>query len=138
MAGLVGLEIRNAWVNSSTGVLGSDSTLVSTLGAAVYQRVPENASYPYVVVGNSTEVPDQTYGDKGREVTITVHCWDDTPTDDDCHKIADRVTELLDCATFSLATYTLTYSLLESAVEVPEEHFLHIAVTFRVRVSESA
>lgn len=138
MAGLVSLVVRNAWVDSSTGKLGSDSTLTSTLGASVYQRVPENASFPYVVVGKATEVPDETFGDEGREITLTAHCWSDLPDDDICEKVANRVTILLNRATFSLSGFNLTYCLLESAVHVPEEFFAHIAVTFRVRVSENA
>lgn len=138
MAGLVALEIKNAWANSSTGTLGSDTTLTSTLGASVYQRVPEQSSFPYVHIADSTEIGDETFGDEGRECTITLHCWSDAPGDDECNLIANRVCELLNRATFSLTNFNQTYCLLEMVTEVPEERFRHIALRFRVRVSENA
>lgn len=75
--------------------LSGDSTLVTTLGASVYDYPPEGAAYPYVTLGESTEVPSDTMGQTGRDVTLTLHYWSQVKGMEQVHKIHNRVDELL-------------------------------------------
>lgn len=41
----------------------------------VYDDVPKNANFPYVVIGEDTHVPFDTDDSTGCEATITIHVW---------------------------------------------------------------
>lgn len=53
------------------------SVLDAALGCDVHDDVPNNASMPYVVIGEDTQVPDDTKTSLGFEVTATLHVWSD-------------------------------------------------------------
>lgn len=87
-------------------LLSQDSPL-ATLGAAVYQHVPEQAAYPYVVIEVSdsnqeiaTELQTRTIS-----VAITAFCRD--RSSQPCLDIVHRVGDVLDNADLTLAGCTL-------------------------------
>lgn len=49
--------------------------LSDELSTPVYDDVPRNAAFPYVVVGEDTHVPFDTDDSLGSESTITIHVW---------------------------------------------------------------
>lgn len=49
--------------------------LTADLATPVYDHVPPNASFPYVVIGEDTHVPFDTDDSLGSESTITIHVW---------------------------------------------------------------
>jgi hypothetical protein len=75
--------------------LSGDTTLTTTLGASVYDHVSPGTAYPYVTIGEATEAPNDTMGQTGRDVTITVHYWSQLKGVEQVYKIHDRVDELL-------------------------------------------
>lgn len=44
-------------------------------GFEVYDHVPQGSSYPYVEIGESTLVNDDTKTEDGEEHTLTLHTW---------------------------------------------------------------
>lgn len=77
--------------------LSGDTELTTTLGASVYDFVPDSAAFPYVTIGDVTEAPNDTMGRTGRDLTITVHAWSQGEQGmETVQKIADRVDDLLD------------------------------------------
>ncbi|MCE9566368.1 MAG: DUF3168 domain-containing protein [Planctomycetes bacterium] len=53
------------------------SALTTALGGSkVYDFVPENATPPYVVIGDDTAIDWDTKSKYGWEFTITIHVWD--------------------------------------------------------------
>ena len=55
--------------------LSSDSTLTSTLGAAVVDEALQGQSYPFVALGEETTVDFSTKDVDGSDVTINIHVW---------------------------------------------------------------
>jgi hypothetical protein len=51
--------------------------LTAALGASpvVYDYVPQDAAYPYVVIGADTSIPWDTKTNDGQEFTCTIHAW---------------------------------------------------------------
>ena len=45
-------------------------------GVAVYDHAPQNAAFPYVLIGDDTAVTWDTKTRDGQEYTLTIHCWD--------------------------------------------------------------
>ena len=76
--------------------LSGDTTLVTTLGAAVYDDVPDSAAFPYVSIGDITEGPNDRMGKTGRDLTVTVHIWSQYEGMKQTKEIQNRVDALLD------------------------------------------
>ncbi|MEU3161408.1 DUF3168 domain-containing protein [Streptomyces griseoincarnatus] len=75
--------------------LNGDATL-SGLIRGVYDYVPETAEYPFVVIGEAIETPDNRHGGYGRETVITLHSWSRYQGYAQVLRIGARVTALLD------------------------------------------
>lgn len=53
------------------------SALTTALGGRfIYDFVPQDASPPYVVIGDDTASDWDTKSKNGWEFTVTIHCWD--------------------------------------------------------------
>ena len=53
------------------------SALTTALGGAkIYDHVPQNTTFPYVMIGDDTAIEDDTKSHEGWEVTMTLHAWD--------------------------------------------------------------
>lgn len=76
--------------------LSGDATLVTTLGAAVYDEPPAGVAFPYVVVGDTTETPNDTMGVTGRDLTVTIHTWSRYRGMREISRMQDRIDQLLD------------------------------------------
>lgn len=93
--------------------LKNDAALTTTLGAAVYDDVPDGAAFPYVVIGDATEAPNDTMGRTGRDITITVHSWSRYKGQKQIKQLQNRVDELLDRWTPTVAGWNTTKMLHE-------------------------
>jgi hypothetical protein len=63
------LAVQAAVFNTLNG-----DTALSAL-AGVHDHVPEGETYPYVVVGEGVETPDNTHDNFGSRVAATLHIW---------------------------------------------------------------
>ena len=75
--------------------LKGDATLTGMI-SGVYDYVPETAAYPFVVIGEALETPDNRHGGFGRQTVITLHAWSRYQGYAQVLRIGARVTELLD------------------------------------------
>jgi hypothetical protein len=75
--------------------LSGDAAL-ATMGAAVYDEVPQDAAYPYITLGDVTETSNDTMGRTGRDVTLTIHIWSQYPGSKQAKEVYGRLDELLD------------------------------------------
>lgn len=66
------------------------------LEVATYDFVPESAPYPYVVLGECIEVPDNDHGAYGSEVTCTIHVWTEAEGFAEGLAIVDDISRILD------------------------------------------
>jgi len=66
-----GLEIQTAVYQR---LLALDP-LQALVGARVYDNVPQNTEFPYVVIGDDTQVPWDDDVKLGAESTLTIHAW---------------------------------------------------------------
>lgn len=55
-------------------VLEGDDELMAQI-SGVFDYVPEDAAYPYVVIGEAVETPDNRHGGLGRQTVVTLHIW---------------------------------------------------------------
>lgn len=96
--------------------LRADGTLIAFLadGAdGIYDGVPQDSVFPYVVIGDTTVRPNDTMTEEGAEATITIHTWDSPDADADAigysilKQIMSAIVDALDDAALSVAGHTL-------------------------------
>lgn len=75
--------------------LTGDATLMG-LATGVYDFVPETAVYPYIVIGEAIETPDNAHDRFGRQTVPTLHVWDQYRGFKRVLEIGSRINALLD------------------------------------------
>jgi hypothetical protein len=92
----------------------STDTLLLTLTTAVYDQVPEDAAFPYIVIGDVSEVPLDSFAKMGRVATLTLSILSTAFGFKEALLIADRLDALVNRAVFAFTTYASVYSLYKS------------------------
>ena len=87
--------------------LNGDATLTNTLGAAVYDEVPEGSAYPYVNIGEETATAFDTKDLAGSQITINLHVWSQYKGSKEAKNIMDRVHTLLHDTSLSVTGFNL-------------------------------
>jgi Protein of unknown function (DUF3168) len=97
--------------------LEGDASLASQI-QGVFDYVLESQVFPYIFIGQFTEIPDNTFTEDGRDIVGTLHIWTDQPGDQQGLEILGRVVELLDFSSFTVPGYDLIYCEYLSGVPV--------------------
>ncbi len=78
-------------------VLSGDSNLTTTLGASIYDDVPDQqaVTFPYVTIGEDTMLDYSTKDVVGSDVTVNLHVWSRYRGSKEVKQVMDRVHTLL-------------------------------------------
>jgi len=78
-------------------VLSGDSNLTTTLGASIYDDVPDHqaVTFPYVTIGEDTMLDYSTKDLVGSDVTVNLHVWSRYRGSKEVKQVMDRVHTLL-------------------------------------------
>ena len=87
--------------------LNGDNTLTNTLGAGVFDEVVENATYPFVALGEETAIDYSTKDLDGGEFTINIHVWSQYKGAKQTKEIMDRIHDLLHDSSLSVSGFNL-------------------------------
>ncbi|MFF9146321.1 DUF3168 domain-containing protein [Streptomyces sp. NPDC014861] len=121
-------------------VLSADATLTGDLGVGVYDAVPEEASFPYVVLGEATEVPANSQDRHGRDVVITLHVWTRALGHTEGLEIGQRIQALLDHQPLSIPGLDHVATLFEFGQTLvdpePPGDIRHLVLRYRVRTEQ--
>lgn len=82
--------------------LSTDSNLTTTLGASVFDDIPEETPYPYVQLGEDTAIDYSTKDQTGSEVTVNIDVWSRYRGSLQAKNIMDRVHTLLHDSSLSV------------------------------------
>lgn len=91
-------------------VLSTDATLLA-LVPRIYDDVPEDTAFPYILLGDVSETPMDTFAKKGRIATATVSIFSMQKGFKESLTIANRIDELLNRNSFPLSTYSTVYTM---------------------------
>lgn len=105
----------------------------------VYDDVPEEATFPYVVIGDDqgTAWYTKTFG--GREVATTIHVWSQYRGEKEAKEIMDKVVTALTNITLSLTgnfTVVGAISDFDDVIREPDGITRHGAVRIRFIVQD--
>ena len=87
--------------------LSGDSNLTSTLGASVFDEVPDQSSYPFVALVEETVVEYDTKDLDGASHTINIHVWSKYKGAKQTKQIMDRIHTLLHDSSLSVSGFNL-------------------------------
>ena len=87
--------------------LNTDSNLTSTLGASIYDDVPEGSTFPYIQMGQDTLNEYGTKDQNGVDTSLTLHIWSQYKGSLQTKNIMDRVHTLLHDSSLSVTGYNL-------------------------------
>lgn len=118
--------------------LTADSTLMAKL-SAVYDYVPSEPVFPYVALGEGTEVPLNVFAKDGRDATVTLHIWSRAKGFKEATGILDDLNRLLDHKAIAVAGYSLIVCAYEFSQPMrdPDGFTRHIPVRYRVTVQNT-
>ena len=88
-------------------VLNGDSNLTSTLGASVYDFVPDSTAFPYVKLGEETAIDNGTKTLQGNEHTLVIHSFSRYRGSKQIKEIMSRIYALLHESSLSVSGASL-------------------------------
>lgn len=126
------LPVQQAFYDRMTG----DPTLMAMAG--VWDYVPENASHPYVVLGEAIETPRNAHGEFGRETVETLHVWSRSRGFSEALTILSRLVELFDHQPLTVDGQDMISVRYEfsQALRDPDPEIRHIPIRFRVTTEQ--
>lgn len=72
--------------------LSAFAGITAIVGTGVYDgAAPQNAAFPYVVVGDTTAIPFDTHSTTGGEHTVTIHGWSRYRGSKEIKQIQDQI-----------------------------------------------
>jgi hypothetical protein len=111
----------------------ADTALMDAIHG-VHDEVPENAPYPYVVIGDVTEVPADAHDRQGLTTTITLHIWSKYRGFKQALEILGHLDRVLDRKPLTVAGFEDVSIAREwhQTLRDPDPQYRHIPVRFRV------
>ncbi len=124
-------EIQKAIYAKLTG----DAVLMGKV-AGVFDAVPPNQAYPYLVIGDATEVPWDLFGTLGNEITMTMHIWSRYAGFAEALNILAEINRVLNRAALVLTGYNTFVCIYEwsETLRDPDGITRHVPVRYRIIV----
>lgn len=100
----------------------------------VYDRVPANRTFPYIVFGNVQIISELIENFSGAEVYVTIDVWSQEPGKTETQQIGKAVISALDDVDLSNNDVSVKSCLLDNAQYVPDPDGLttHGILTFHI------
>jgi hypothetical protein len=87
--------------------LSASSDLQTLIGNRLFDFVPPDSAFPYVVLGDGSEADWSTSTEDGREHTIQIDVWSRQPGHKEAKQIADVIRATLNNASLTVSGATL-------------------------------
>lgn len=119
---------------------GDDTLKGMVTGIFDFRGVPIGQLYPYVTVGDSTEIDDSTFDTDGYEDACTLHIWSIQPNTQECQQIFKQIQRLLNHQPLALAGMSHVGTWLDMAQTLgdPDDTRLtHMPVRYRIGAGEN-
>lgn len=118
--------------------LSSDVTLAAAV-VGVFDDVPEGTGFPYVELGDTTEIPFDVFGKDGHEQTLTLHIWSQKSGMKEAQQIQGMINGLLHGYSLTVdnhSTVLLLHDGTNSQLD-PDGVTRHLSVRFRCVVQDT-
>ena len=116
------------------------SRLTSQLSETVYDDVPQDPTFPFVVIGDDTGIPFDTDDTTGTESTLTIHVWSRYDGRSEVKGIMSDIYDALNRHSLSVTganTIDCLYEFGETMLD-PDMETRHGVMRFRLTVTNTA
>lgn len=119
-------------------LLKASPEITALIGGRVYDRVPENPTFPYVSFGPSDEISDDADCIDGFEVTMQLDVWSRAVGFPECRRIVDAVRRALPEEGITMADNALVtfYHRISRVFRDQDGLTSHGAMTFEAFVEQ--
>ncbi len=120
--------------------LNGDSTLDGIVGDnKIFDNVPQDTSYPYVVIGNESAINRGTKTLDGNEYTIDIEVWSQYRGKKEIKEAMERVYNLFHDATYSVSGADMVVSQVRNVITLTENDGItrHGVITLSVIVYDN-
>ena len=83
------------------------SAVTSDLSCGVFDDVPQNASYPYIALGEETAVDFSVKDIQGGDLSVNIHVWSQYKGSKETKQIMDKIHDLLHNINLSVTGFNL-------------------------------
>jgi len=114
--------------------LSEDSTFMALINNRIYDEPPTNEQYPFVVIGESTEIRENRLNQIGYETTAIFTIYDKSGGlgTYNIKAIYDRMNTLLNMKRLSMDNYTMVICMLDNAFTARDGDKRLMNVRYRV------
>lgn len=119
------------------------TALSGNITGTVHDEVPPGTAPPYTVIGDVTEVPDDTHTSLGSEETVTIHVFHSAKDSTAVKEVMAEIDVLLHHQTLALSTGTLRLlrrefsEVFRDQTEKPGERWRHGVMRYRATITEA-
>lgn len=118
--------------------LKADATISALVGNRIFDYIPRNTDYPYIIYHITDSDEWDTSTDDGEEHSVYVHVWDDKEGSKRAHQIMRAAKELLhDETSYSLTDHNLVNCRRVSKRMEREGQLYHGTTLFRAITEET-
>jgi hypothetical protein len=103
------------------GLLSVNATLVALVGTSIYDGVPINTLYPYVVIGDYKETTWNTFNVKGKILEMSVYIYSRYRGNAEIFSIRQAIDAILDEHGLTLSGHVLVGMLVINSDTFEEE-----------------
>ena len=123
-------EIQVAVYNKlmPSGVLDATLANLGVTGIFDERAVPESEPFDYITIGSTIETPNNTLGRRGYNNAFTIFIWSRAIGNKNAQAMLARLNQLFDQQPLSMATQAHVYTMLDSALFVPQPDGLTLQV----------
>lgn len=111
----------------------ADPQLMS-VASGVFDHVDGDATFPYLTVGEATEVPDDAHDHQGVAMTVTIHIWSKYKGFSEAATILGHVDRIIDRQPLAVDGFSDVSIAREfhQSLRDPDPQIRHIPVRFRI------
>jgi len=121
-------------------ILNGDATLDSIIGNnKIFDNVPQDTPYPYVVIGNINVINTGTKTLDGNEYNVDIDIWSEYRGKKEISDAMERIYELLHDTTYSVSGANFVNSQVRSTITLVENDGItrHAVLSLSVIVYDS-
>jgi hypothetical protein len=126
------------YLNADTTLMGLAKKIWDGVPPGQYNGTLEPNNFPYVVIGDSIETPDDSHTRFGSVDTITLHVWSRHQGDKEIKEIMGRMWQMLHHQPWAIPNYSRVMSRIEltESLRDPDGITRHGVMRVRVLVQE--
>lgn len=120
-------------------LLTGNGPFMAAAGSGVFDYVPDKEAFPYVTLGDATEIPFLVFGNNGHEQTLTLHIWSQARGFLECFGILDAMTTLLEATPLVVSGHATVLLNFDNATSLrdPDGLTRHVAARYRIIVQDA-